>query len=175
VLGTPHEGFSRVPIVFQKGFVRVPIGRLRFNRAHTAGACCSQKARCWAPSTHATSTRPARSVCACVCVCTIHPPPYQQLMVTRFAASLRTANSPQRKEARPLSHALTYQERDIVGRRVRVRHVEGEVLLGRAERSARSQRGSVVSPPHHHLERKRPENRSNASALKRALLKQDPC
>jgi hypothetical protein len=73
--GLPHEGFSRVPIVFQKGFVRVPIGRLRFNRAHTAGACCSQKARCWAPSTHATSTRPARSVCACVCVCTIPPPP----------------------------------------------------------------------------------------------------
>jgi hypothetical protein len=28
-------------------------------------------------------------------------------MVTRFAASPRTDNSPQRKEARPLSHALT--------------------------------------------------------------------
>jgi hypothetical protein len=28
-------------------------------------------------------------------------------MVTRFLASLRTDNRPQRKEARPLSHALT--------------------------------------------------------------------
>jgi hypothetical protein len=32
---------------------------------------------------------------------------YQQVMVTRFAASLRTDNSPQRKEAHPRSHALT--------------------------------------------------------------------
>jgi hypothetical protein len=35
-----------------------------------------------------------------------HPRP-QQLIVTRFVASLRTDNCPQRKEARPLSHALT--------------------------------------------------------------------
>ena len=32
---------------------------------------------------------------------------YQQSMVTWFAASLRTDNCPQPKEARPLSHALT--------------------------------------------------------------------
>jgi hypothetical protein len=34
-------------------------------------------------------------------------------MVTRFAASLRTDNSPQRKEARPLSHALTSDKFNI--------------------------------------------------------------
>jgi hypothetical protein len=38
---------------------------------------------------------------------------YQQLMVTRFAASLRTENSPQPKEARALPHALTSENFNI--------------------------------------------------------------
>jgi hypothetical protein len=37
----------------------------------------------------------------------VTPQALQQLMVTRFAASLRTDNSPQPKEAQPMSHALT--------------------------------------------------------------------
>ena len=37
----------------------------------------------------------------------LHPTPTHPLMVTRFAASLPTDNSPQPKEAQPLSHALT--------------------------------------------------------------------
>jgi hypothetical protein len=38
----------------------------------------------------------------------VHPkPPPQQLMVTRFAASLPTDICPQPKEAQPLPHALT--------------------------------------------------------------------
>jgi hypothetical protein len=58
----------------------------------------------------------AEAAAAGVVVQVAPPPPHaripfslvdQQSMVTRFAASLRTGNSPQRKEARPLSHALT--------------------------------------------------------------------
>jgi hypothetical protein len=60
----------------------------------------------------------------------LHPAPYQQLMVTRFAASLRTDISPQRKEARPLSHALTSDQYNFLTSRLCGLMVRRRRLIG---------------------------------------------